>query len=100
MNNMYIITLCGSSRFKELFRKFEKKFTLEGNLVISLNIFTHYDNISLTNNQKLLLDKIHREKIKLANKVFIINKFKYIGKSTRKEINYAKKLNKIIEYLE
>lgn len=97
---MKIITLCGSSQFKKTFREIEKKLTLEGNLVISLNLFCHADNIRLNDNQKVLLDIIHLKKIELADKIFIINKFGYIGFSTFREIEYAKKLNKVIEYLE
>lgn len=100
MKKYKIITLCGSSNFKKEFRKIEKKLTLKGNLVISLNVFFHYDNIKLTNSQKKMLDKIHLRKIDLSDEIFVINKNGYIGLSTIKEIIYAKKLNKIIKYLE
>lgn len=99
-NNFCIITLCGSSKFKKEFRKIESELALKGNLVISLSLFAHYDKINLLNSEKELLDKIHFKKIELSDKIFVINKNGYIGKSTRKEIEYAKKLKKGIEYFE
>ena len=89
MKDIKIITMCGSSKFKPLFRKLEKSLTLKGYLVISLNIFAHYDKMLLTNEQKIELDKIHKKKIDLADIVYIINKNGYIGNSTKNEIEYA-----------
>lgn len=96
---MKIITLCGSSKFKLIFRKIEKQLALKGYLVISLSIFAHYDNIYLTEYHKEILDKIHRKKIEISDIILIININRYIGKSTKKEIEYAKKLGKKIIYL-
>ena len=36
-----VITLCGSTRFKEQFMEVQKKLTLEGNIVISVGLFGH-----------------------------------------------------------
>ena len=36
-----VITLCGSTRFKEQFMEAQKKLTLEGNIVISVGLFGH-----------------------------------------------------------
>ena len=47
-----------------------------------------------------MLDKIHKQKIDMADLVFIINKNGYIGESLRSEIKYAIKTGKPIEYLE
>ena len=45
------------------------------------------------------LTLIHKKKIDLADVVFIVNVNGYIGKDTRKEIQYAEKHNKNIVYL-
>ena len=43
MVGMYkVITLCGSTRFKDEFLKVQKQLTLEGNIVISVG-FGHAD---------------------------------------------------------
>ena len=36
-----VITLCGSTRFKEQFMEAQKRLTLEGNIVISVGLFGH-----------------------------------------------------------
>jgi hypothetical protein len=47
-----------------------------------------------------MLDDMHKRKIDMADEIFVINKDGYIGDSTRSEIEYAAKHNKIINYLE
>ena len=39
--NYPVITLCGSTRFKEEFMMAQKRLTLEGNIVISVGLFGH-----------------------------------------------------------
>ena len=41
INGFKIITLCGSTRFKEEFLEAQKRLTLEGNIVISVGLFGH-----------------------------------------------------------
>ena len=36
-----IITLCGSTRFRDEFLEEQKRLTLEGNIVISVGLFGH-----------------------------------------------------------
>ena len=36
-----VITLCGSTRFKNEFYEAQKRLTLEGNIVISVGLFGH-----------------------------------------------------------
>lgn len=45
-----------------------------------------------------MLDKMHKERIKLADAILVVNVDNYIGKSTRSEIEYAESLNKEIIY--
>ena len=39
--NHPVITLCGSTRFKNEFMMAQKRLTLEGNIVISVGLFGH-----------------------------------------------------------
>lgn len=94
-----VITLCGSTRFRREFEEINKLLTLEGYVVISVGCFGHSGDV-ITEEQKELLDNIHLQKIEMADKIFVINKGGYIGKSTAREIEYAKKLGKVIRYLE
>jgi hypothetical protein len=45
-----------------------------------------------------MLDKMHKERIKLADAILVVNVGGYIGNSTYNEIEYAKSLNKEILY--
>jgi hypothetical protein len=96
-----IITLCGSTRFKEEFLAAQKRLTLEGNIVISVGLFGHSgDDDGWTENTKPMLDDMHLRKIDLADEIFVINRGGYIGSSTRNEINYALSAGKPVNYLE
>lgn len=98
--NPRVITLCGSTKFKEQFEDANERLTMAGNLVISVGVFGHAKGIELTKQEKEMLDHIHFKKIDLADEVFVINVNGYIGQSTRKEIEYATRSGKQISYLE
>jgi len=103
IGNYKIITLCGSTKFKEQFIKIQKKLTLQGNIVISVGLFGHADGdyqTILTKEIKVMLDDMHKRKIDLADEIFVINVNGYIGDSTKDEIQYAENTGKIIKYLE
>ena len=103
-----IITLCGSTRFKDAFLEEQKRLTLEGNIVISVGLFGHsgdnevwesMDEGTLTATKEML-DDMHKRKIDLSDEIFVINVGGYIGESTRSEIEYAKRTGKAVRYLE
>ena len=101
INGFKVITLCGSTRFKEEFLEAQKRLTLEGNIVISVGLFGHSgDNEVWTDGVKDMLDRQHLAKIDLADEIFVINVGGYIGDSTRREIAYAEFKGKSISYLE
>ncbi len=96
-----IITLCGSTKFKEQFISEQKRLTLEGNIVISVGLFGHSgDNKVWTEDTKEMLDDMHKRKIDLSDEIFVINYNGYIGASTKSEIEYAVSTNKMVRYLE
>ncbi|MDE5593738.1 MAG: hypothetical protein K2I75_07390 [Clostridiales bacterium] len=96
-----VITLCGSTRFKDEFIAAQKRLTLEGNIVISVGLFGHSgDDEVFTDNVKQMLDDMHKRKIDMADEIFVINKDGYIGSSTKSEIAYANATGKTVRYLE
>ena len=108
VGNYKVITLCGSTRFKDAFVQAQKKLTLDGNIVISVGLFGHSgdsevwegmseDTLTAT---KLMLDDMHKRKIDMADEIFVINVGGYIGSSTRSEIEYAHTNGKSVRYLE
>ena len=103
-----VITLCGSTRFKEAFMEAQKRLTLEGNIVISVGLFGHSgdnevwegmseDTLTKT---KMMLDDMHKRKIDMADEIYVINVGGYIGDSTKSEIEYAIGNGKKVNYLE
>ena len=96
-----VITLCGSTRFKDAFMAVQKKLTLEGNIVISVGLFGHSgDDEVWTEGTKEMLDNMHKRKIDMADASYVINVGGYIGESTRSEIEYALRNGKKVYYLE
>ena len=96
-----IVTLCGSTRFKEQFIETQKKLTLDGCIVISVGLFGHSGDEEVWKpGTKEMLDDMHLRKIDLADEIFVINVGGYIGESTRREIAYAEKTGKKVYYLE
>ena len=96
-----VITLCGSTRFKNEFMEAQKQLTLAGNIVISVGLFGHSgDDEVWTEGTKAMLDDMHKRKIDMADEIYVINVGGYIGSSTKSEIEYAKKTGKTVKYLE
>lgn len=96
-----VVTLCGSTKFKEQYLETQKRLTLERNIVISVGLFGHSgDDEVWTEGTKAMLDDMHLRKIDMADEVFVINVGGYIGESTRREIAYAKENGKTVRFLE
>lgn len=103
-----VITLCGSTRFKEEFMMVQKMLSLKGNIVISVGLFGHSGDNEVWENMdegtltktKEMLDDMHKAKIDMADEIFVINVGGYIGDSTRSEIEYAMQHGKKVNYLE
>lgn len=108
VKNYKVITLCGSTRFKDEFLKTQKELTLKGNIVISVGLFGHSGDKEVWDNMtegaftktKEMLDDMHKRKIDMADEIYVINVGGYIGESTKSEIEYAKKQGKKVNYLE
>lgn len=96
-----VITLCGSTKFKDQYLEAQKRLTLEGNIVISVGLFGHSgDDEVWTEGTKSMLDDMHKRKIDMADEIFVINVGGYLGESTRGEIEYAKSRGMVVRYLE
>ena len=103
-----VITLCGSTRFKDAFMEAQKRLTLEGNIVISVGLFGHSGDNEVWENMdegtltrtKEMPDNMHKRKIDMADEIFVVNVGGYIGDSTRSEIEYAVERGKLVRYLE
>lgn len=92
----HIVCLCGSTRFRELYRKVNAAETMAGYIVLSVGCFAG-DPEWGTN--KVNLDELHKRKIDLADEVVVLTLDNYIGASTRSEIDYATAQGKPLRYI-
>lgn len=96
-----VVTLCGSTRFRDAFLEAQKRLTLAGNIVISVGLFGHAGDEEVWNEGvKEMLDDMHKRKIDMADEIFVVNVGGYIGESTCSEIDYATASGKPVRYLE
>ena len=100
MDMPHIVCLCGSTKFKDAFIEDSRSETLKGYIVLSVGLFGHHEGLDMNGETKKMLDELHKRKIDLADEILVLNVGGYIGESTGNEIEYAKKNNKIIRYLE
>jgi hypothetical protein len=93
-----IVSLCGSTKFKDELQAAARDFTLRGYIVVGPAIFAHQGD-PLTDEQKTDLDELHLRKIDLADEVYIVNVDGYIGFSTKRELQYAYAHGKRVTFL-
>lgn len=95
---MKIITVCGSLKFMKEMMIITEKLELEGNCMLSPIYPTNPDKDAYTEEEALMLDKMHKEKIKISDAILVVDVNNYIGTSTKSEIEFAKLLGKEIIY--
>ena len=87
------------NRFWDKIQEVHEQLELENQYVV-IGITPHVMSRNFTPEEEDLLDELHREKIRLADALYVVNVGGYIGKSTRSEIAFAKQLGKEIIYFE
>ena len=95
---MKTITICGSMRYVKEMLEVAEKIELQGNVVL-LPLYNPWKKKrNYTKDEYNILEEVHKERIKLAEAILVVNIDNYIGESTSKEIEFAKKLGKEIIY--
>jgi hypothetical protein len=83
-----IVTICGSMRFFDQMLQVAADETAQGHIVLAP--FSVVAPEHQGSDFKAMLDRLHREKIDMAERVIIVtNQHGYIGSSTRSEMVYA-----------
>lgn len=95
-----IITLCGSTKFKDEFIAMLEILTLGGWIVLLPGYYGHCARFPVSDEVKDTLDALHKKKIDMSDAIYVLNIDGYIGESTRSEIEYATLNNKEIIYYE
>lgn len=93
-----IITLSGSTRFRDQFREVARKLSLDGKIVLAPAIYGKAEGIEHSPATAKLLYELHLDKINISDGIFVVDVGGYIGDSTRKEIAYAKSKGKSVRY--
>jgi hypothetical protein len=101
-----IVVLCGSTRHALAFEQANLRLTLAGKIVLTIgcNLRDEFHRAEVTRSGlgdvKPALDELHKRKIDLADRVYVLNVGGYVGESTRSEIAYALANGKLVTYLE
>ncbi len=95
-----IVCICGSTKFKSDMLSASRAFTLQGHIVVMPGVFGHVDGGFVDGATKQKLDDLHFRKIEMADIVYVVNRDGYVGSSTKKEIDYALSLGKLVRFLE
>jgi nucleoside 2-deoxyribosyltransferase len=84
-----VATICGSMRFYDRMVKVAEIYTAAEAVV--LMPFVAVDPEAQASDHKAMLDRMHRQKIDMADLVIIVTdpETQYVGDSTRAEIEYA-----------
>ncbi|HYT44304.1 MAG TPA: hypothetical protein VEP90_18385 [Methylomirabilota bacterium] len=84
-------------RFKKHFDEVSRDLTLWRYVVLQPGVWEHNRlHLQAGISDKMNLDKLHLEKIDMSDSIVVINPHGYIGTSTQRELDYAKKNSKII----
>ena len=94
-----VITLIGSTRFKEYFEKVATNLTLNGYIVLPLTAFSNYNQIQLSDSTTEMLKDMIRKKIDISDEVYVVNPDGYIDEDTMNEIEYTLDLNKKVTFM-
>lgn len=102
-----IVCLCGSTRFYDEFQQANYDLTMQGKIVLSVGFYPrakakagHGEGVGHDSVEKIALDELHKRKIDLADRVYVLNVGNYIGDSTRSEVEYAIAHGKPVDWLE
>lgn len=99
MSEIKVVTICGSMRFQKEMMKVAYDLELNNHYCVIQCVYGEINSMN-TKYDKNIITKLHFKKIEISDAIYVVNVNNYIGESTKKEIEYAKKLNKEILYLE
>lgn len=98
-----VVTLCGSTKFKDAYEEAQLQETLAGKIVLTVGGYLHKDErtrqLMEQDNNKARVDELHFRKIDMSDEILVLNVGGYIGYSTEREIAYARSRGLRIRYL-
>ena len=94
---MKTYTLCGSMRFEKEMQEIAYILETKNGYNILQCVYAVPGSIP-TAEELQALEQAHYQKIDISDGIYVLNIDGYIGKSVRKEIDYAKQLGKEVIY--
>ena len=100
-----IVCLCGSSRFVVHMAEVAWVLEKEGKIVFTLHLLPDRPGVQAGHQAEhegvaVQMDELHLRKIDLSDRILVVNIDGYIGKSTRREIAYARSTKCPVGFLE
>lgn len=89
LDDVKVVTLIGSTRFRPYFEEVAEKLSLMGYLVLMPPIWDGPKGIELTENQEFNLESFGCWRMAKSNYTILLNINGYIGPSTLKELQYG-----------
>lgn len=99
MDNIKVVTICGSMKFKGEMMKIASELEIKNRYAVIQCVYSENFN-DYSELDKELLGRLHFKKIDVSDAIYVVNVGGYIGESTEKEIEYAKSCHKEILSLE
>lgn len=102
-----IACIVGAARFKELYDEAKRELTLMGYAVFDAGTFVHHEEdpkvVERLNAAHRYVSELHRKKIEIAHVVVLVageheGEANYVGRDTKSDLDYARRLNKSILY--
>ena len=92
-------TICGSMRFFPHMLDAAKQLSRERYVVI-MPFVTFSADEQLSDPDKKMLDDMHFYKISISDGIHVVTVDHYVGESTRREIEFAKRTGKTVTFLD
>jgi len=94
---MKTVTICGSMKFEEEMKRIA--FLLEAKHGYNvLQCVYNIEKLDVSPDDIQRLEKAHLRKIEISDAIYVVDKDGYIGEQVKKEIEYAKSINKEVIY--
>lgn len=98
-----VVTICGSTRFKDDIQRARERETLNGHMVLGPDVFLHEESEDIPPGWTIrvdreMLEELHLAKINVCDEVLVVNPNGYIGESTARQIMHARDIGRPVRY--
>lgn len=94
------VTMCGSTKFKDVFEHRAAELSWNGKIVLKPEVYSHWYDQELSRRDQNYLDDLHKDKIAESHEIYVINPLGYIGRSTRSEVEFAMRLHIPVTFMQ